>query len=69
MVCRSLNRSRILKFENFRIRIQIFGSGAESESENVTPATSDLQHHAFYDIIEPKSLMHRRPYSLVVSSH
>ena len=30
---RSLNRSRILKFKNFQIRVQNFGIGAESESE------------------------------------
>jgi len=36
MVKGSLNRSRILKFKNVRTRIKNFGTGAESESENIT---------------------------------
>jgi len=39
---RSLNRSRILKFENISdldSRFKFFGKGAKSEFENVTPAT------------------------------
>jgi len=49
-----LNRSQILKVENFsdtdRIRIQKFGTGAELQSEKVTPATSDYHPVCRLDI-------------------